>query len=270
VDDLAATTPTTGSAVRHGPLWGARAADWALNEEQQTPTYEEVMRRLGLRDSQRVLEVGCGTGVFLRMAADRGVAVSAIDASQELVAIARERVPEADVRVGEMQALPHADDTFDVVAGFNAFFFAADMVEALREAARVAKPGGQVAIQVWGRPDRCDLTAMKHAIASVAPPDPDGAKPAAPALWQEGVLEGIASTAGLTPRESFDVSWSYWFLDDDTLARAMLAPGLVVELMQIVDEATVRVAILEALAPYRHAGGGYALRNEWHTLIATA
>jgi SAM-dependent methyltransferase len=269
VDEMAATTPTTGSALRHGPLWGARAADWALNEEQQTPTYEEVTRRLGLRDGHRVLEVGCGTGVFLRMAADRGVAVSGIDASRELVAIARERVPEADVRVGEMQALPHADNEFDAVLGFNAFFFAADMVEALREAVRVTKPGGQVAIQVWGRPERCDLTAMKHAVASVAPVHPDGDEPAPPALWEDGVLEGVASAAGLTPREAFDISWSFWFPDYETLARAMVSPGLVVELLQIVEEATVRAAILEALAPYRLADGGYALRNEWHTLIAT-
>jgi hypothetical protein len=79
----------------------------------------------------------------------------------------------------------------------------------------------------------------------------------------------MASAAGLTPREAFDISWSFWFPDYETLARAMVSPGLVVELLQIVEEATVRAAILEALAPYRLADGGYALRNEWHTLIAT-
>ena len=51
-----------------------------------------------------------------------------------------------------MQFLPYDDDQFDVVAGFNSFFFAADMVAALREAARVAKLGTPVVIQVWGRP----------------------------------------------------------------------------------------------------------------------
>jgi cyclopropane fatty-acyl-phospholipid synthase-like methyltransferase len=66
------STTTTGSAQRWGPLWGARARDWAANEEQQAPTYAKAIRRVGITGGQRVLEVGCGSGVFLRAAADRG------------------------------------------------------------------------------------------------------------------------------------------------------------------------------------------------------
>jgi len=102
--------------------------------------YEDAIRRVGLARGQRVLDIGCGTGVFLRAAADRGAEVFGLDASDALLEISRTRVPEADLRVGEMQALPYEDDFFDVVAGFNPFFFAADMVAALREAKRVAKP----------------------------------------------------------------------------------------------------------------------------------
>lgn len=168
-----------------------------------------------------------------------------------------------------MQFLPYEDDLFDVVAGFNAFFFAADMVAALREAGRVAKPGATVVIQVWGRPDRCDLTAMKQAVSSLAPP-PDPGTPAPPALWQPGVLEGIADRAGLAPRSAFDLSWAYEFPDDDALARAMLAPGLIIDLVDAVGEAPVREATVAALSPYRDPNGGYRLTNEWHTLLATA
>src|SRR5438046_315403 len=138
-------------AAQWGRLWGSRARDWAASEEQQTPTYEEAIRRVGLSAGQRVLEVGCGTGVFLRLAADRGAEVFGLDASEALIDLARERVPEADLRVGDLQSLPYEDDTFDVVAGFNAFFFAVDLVGALREAGRVARPGAPVVIQVWGR-----------------------------------------------------------------------------------------------------------------------
>ena len=67
--------------------------------------------------------------------------VSGIDASEGLLEIARERVPEADLRLGDLQTLPYADDTFDLVTGFTSFFFADDMVAALREAGRVARPG---------------------------------------------------------------------------------------------------------------------------------
>lgn len=265
---MTAVTPTAGSAHRHGPLWGARARDWAVNEEQQLPTYEEAIRRIQLRAGQRVLEVGCGTGVFLRAASDCGARVVGLDASTELIELARERVPEAELHVGDMQFLPFESDTFDAVTGFNSFFFAADMVAALREAGRVARPGSPVVIQVWGRPERCDLTAMKQAIQSLLPP---AAPPSAqPGLWQAGVLEGMAEAAGLTPRSAFDLSWAYEFEDEQALADAMLAPGLVVELVDEVGEEPVRDAIVAGLAPYRTQDGGYRLENEWHTLIATA
>jgi hypothetical protein len=57
-----------------------------------------------------------------------------------------------------------------IFTGFNSFFFAADMVAALREARRVAKPGAPVVIQVWGWPERCDIEAMKHAVAACRRP----------------------------------------------------------------------------------------------------
>lgn len=266
---MTATLPAEGSAKRHGELWGARARAWAENEEQQVPTYDEALRRTGIGAGTAVLEVGCGSGVFLRRAADAGARVSGLDAAAELIEIARERVPEADLRLGDLQFLPYEDDSFDVVAGFNSFFFAADMVAALSEARRVAKPGGTVLIQVWGRPDRCDLTAMKQAVGPyMPPPPPDAAKP--PVLSEPGVLEAIASQAGLEPQTAFDVRYSFEYEDEDTLSRRMLAPGLIVEAVRRSGEDQVRRAIVDGLADYRLPDGSYRLENEWHFLIARA
>jgi SAM-dependent methyltransferase len=266
--DMTATKPSTGSAGRHGEIWGARAGDWSEIEDQQAPTYDEGMRRLGITPGQLVLDVGCGSGAFLRAAADRGARVCGLDASERLLELARARVPEADLRVGDMQFLPYEDDLFDAVTGFNSFFFAADMTAALREARRVAKPGAPVLIQVWGHPDRCDLTAMKPALASLRAASEPG--PPAPPLWEPGVLERVAASAGLAPQDAFDVSWAYEYADEDALARAMLSPGLVVEAIRTSGEAAVRDAIVAALAPYRSASGGYRLQNEWHYLVARA
>ena len=266
---MTSATSTSGTAARHGDIWGPRARDWAENEDQQLPTYEEAIRRAGIGAGQRVLDLGCGSGVFLRAAADRGARVSGLDASEALLAIARERVPDADLRVGDIQFLPYEDDGFDVVTGFNSFFFTADMVAALREAGRVAKPGAPVVIQVWGRPERCDLTAMKAAFHKLlGPDDPDG--PPAPPLWEPGTLEGIAEAAGLRPETAFDLSSEIDYPDEPTLARLMLAPGLVVEAIRAVGEEPVRAAIVEALARFRTADGGFRLRNEWHYLLARA
>ena len=113
-------------------------------------------------------------------------------------------MPEADLRVGDLQRLPYADDTFDVVTGFYSFFFADDMVAALREAGRVAKPGAPVVIQVWGRPERFDLGLMKAVLARFRPPAARG--PARPRrCGKPGVLEDLAAQAGLTPSAAFDV-----------------------------------------------------------------
>src|ERR671923_1183445 len=145
-----ASTTGTGSASRWGPLWGARPADWALSEDRQLPTYEAALERTGLEPGWRVLDIGCGAGAFLRLVADGRAEPSGLDASEALIAFAQTRLPQADLRVGEMEELPWDDDSFDLVTGFNSFFFANDMVAALREAGRVAKSGARVVIQVWG------------------------------------------------------------------------------------------------------------------------
>jgi SAM-dependent methyltransferase len=266
---MASATTLPGSAERNGELWGARAADWALNEVRQVPTYEEAIDRAGLESGQRVLEVGCGTGVFLGVAAEYGAEVHGIDASAPLLDIARQRVPEADLHMGDMQFLPFEDDSFDMVAGFNAFFFADDIVAALREAGRVAKPGAPVVIQVWGRADRCDVQSIMKAFAAFRPAPVRGT-PQPPPLSQPGVLEGVASDAGLTPQDAFDVSWAYHFPDEATAVRALLSPGPLVAAAEVHGVKPLRAVLREALAPYRTANGGYLLQNEWHFLIARA
>jgi SAM-dependent methyltransferase len=266
---MQSTTPSSGSGERWGPLWGSRAVDWAANEEQQVPTYEEAIGRVGIVPGQLVLDLGCGSGVFLRAAADQGATVFGLDASSELIEIARGRVPEADLRVGEMEALPYEDETFDLVTGFNSFFFAADLVAALREAARVAKPGAPVVIQVWGRPERCRLEAMKQVVRPLmSEPSPD--QPPPPQLWKPGVLEAIATSAGLAPGAAFDVVWAYEYPDQTTLGSAMVAPAGIATLAGPEREPQLREAIVEALASCRTPSGRYRLENEFHFLIARA
>jgi SAM-dependent methyltransferase len=257
------------SAERWGPLWGARPRDWAISEEQHVPSYEAALSRLRLEPGQRVLDIGCGVGVFLALVAEHGAEPHGIDASETLIALARERLPEADLRVGDMESLPYEDDTFDLLTGFTSFFFANDMVAALREAGRVAKPGSPVVIQVWGAHGRCSLDAIKPLVRPFFPGyDPDAPPP--PDIAAPGALEGIASAAGLTPAGVFDVSWSYVYEDDEALLRGMLSAGGVGDAAGPAHEPGLRAGLLEALAPFRTAGGGYRLENEWHTLVATA
>jgi SAM-dependent methyltransferase len=259
----------SGSAERWGPLWGARADDWARSEEQHVPVYEEAIRRVGLRPGQRVLDVGCGAGVFLGLAADRGAEPYGIDASEALIELARERVPGADLRVGDMQFLPYGDDRFDVVTGFTSFFFAEDLVAALREAGRVAVPGAPVVMQVWGRPERCDLEAMKKIVRPFLPAPPSDQQDRPP-LWRPGVLEEIAAAAGLAPREACDFAFAYEYPDAETLGRLLLAPAGFATLIPPEREEATCAQIVDALASCRTAQGSYRLENEYRFLVATA
>lgn len=265
-------TPTTtapSSAERWGPLWGARPADWALSEDQQIPTYEEALRRVTVEPGAAVLDVGCGVGAFLRLVAQRGAAPFGLDASEALLELARERVPEAELRVGDMEALPYADDTFDLVTGFNAFFFANDFTAAVREAGRVAKPGAPVVIQVWGAHEHNDLEAMKTIARPFFPPRPADAPPELD-YSKPGVLEDIAAEAGLTPVEAFDVRWAFSFPDDDTLGRAMVAPAGIALIAGAEREDELKAAIVAGLADHRTGDGGYRLESEFRLLIARA
>jgi SAM-dependent methyltransferase len=264
-----ASSAVAGSASRWGSLWGARPADWALSEDLQIPTYEAALRRVGLESGQRVLDIGCGVGVFLRLVAERGGEPHGIDASEALVAFARTRLPDAELRVGEMEDLPWDDDGFDLVTGFNAFFFANDMVAALREAGRVAKPSAPVVIQVWGAHERCDLEAMKQIARPFLPPRPPDAPPD-PDLSRPGALEALATQAGLTPESEFDTTWALEYPDAATLGHAMIAVAGLAILAGPEREHELKTAIVDGLAPYRRADGSYRLSNEYHYLIARA
>jgi hypothetical protein len=143
----------------------------------------------------------------------------------------------------------------------------AGMIAALREAGRVARRDARVVIQVWGRPERCNLEAQKQVARRYAPPPPPGA-PAPPKLWEPGVLEALASEAGLTPESAFDFSYAFVYADEETLARLLTAPMGLAELAGPARETALRREIVDALAPYRLPDGSYRLNNEFHYLVA--
>ena len=255
----------SAEAARHGRIWGARAAAWAEEEAAEAPKYEEPLARAGIAPGWVVLDVGCGAGAFLALAARRGARVAGLDASEALLAIARRRVPDANLRLGDMQRLPFGDDAFDAVTGFNSFSLVPDMAAAVREAGRVARPGAPVVIQVWGRPERVGLTQMFAALRALR-----GAPPPGPPLATPGALEAVAEAAGLPPGEAFDVAVTLAYPDEPALLRRMLSPGPVAELVDAVGEEAVTEAILRSLAPCRSPDGGYRVATEWRTLIARA
>ena len=259
---------------RQSDLWSERARDWADVMEGWSgwgiPIYRHVLERVVVGRGTSLLDVGCGAGRFSRIAADRGAAVSGLDATASFVEIARERVPDGDFRVGDMEDLPWADDSFDVVTGFNSFFIAADMVRALREARRVARPGASVAMTVFGRPERCQSTAVFSSLRPFMPAGADGVADAGPGLHEEGTLETRATEAGLSPKEAGFLEFAEEYPNLETMLRGYLAAPPFVRAARAAGEEAVRESLTEALRQFETASGRYRLEDEVRYLVAVA
>lgn len=257
-----------GTAKVQGSIWGARARDWAeVQEVLSSPLYEAVLEKAGVREGASVLDVGCGSGTFCEMASRLGATVSGIDAAESLVAIASERVPDGEFRVGEMEVLPYADRAFDVVTGFSSFQFAANPAGALREACRVSRTG-TVVIAVFGKPEESESTAYIKALGSMLPPPPPNA-PGPFALSVDGALEDLARKAGLTPGVVETVSCPWDYPDEETALRGLLSSGPAIRAIQVKGEDVVRDTLLNALVAFKTRSSGYRLGNSLRYMVAS-
>jgi SAM-dependent methyltransferase len=260
---------TPSSAEHQGRIWGARARDWAALAEPGTePLFAETLAALGVGAGTRHLDVGCGAGLACVLSARRGAIVAGIDASEPLVEIARERLPEADLRVGPMELLPFADGVFEAVTGFNSFQFAADRVAALEEARRVTRRGGLLGFGVWDLPEHCESMKVLGALKALLPKPAPGAPPHVP-VATPGLLDGLLRSAGWTPERTSSVSCPFVFPDLASAMRAFLAAsGL--SLSITAPQPEVDRVFTEAFAPFRDAAGGYRLENRFLSVVARA
>ena len=101
---------------------------------------------------QRVLDVACGTGVLAREAAARvgPGSVVGLDRNPVMLEEARRAAPAIDWQLGRAEEMPFAAGAFDVVVSQFGLMFFDDQAAALREMRRVLRPGGALAVAVWG------------------------------------------------------------------------------------------------------------------------
>jgi SAM-dependent methyltransferase len=117
----------------------------------------ELVDAARVASADRVLDVGCGTGIVARTAADRVAAqaqVVGLDINDGMLAVARRIAPGVGWQQGDATALPFTDSSFDVVMSQFALMFFSDRITALTEMRRVLKPDGRLAVAVWGPYER--------------------------------------------------------------------------------------------------------------------
>lgn len=125
---------------------GRRAREVYGAEDVHDFARRAILDALALQPGDRLLDVGCGGGLLLRDALASGATVTGLDHSEEMVRLARERAPQADVVLGRAEHLPFADESFTAIAMSIVFFFLPDPIKVLRECRRVLAPSGRLAV----------------------------------------------------------------------------------------------------------------------------
>ena len=214
--------------------WGRRAAEFAtLSEPANAREYVAMHHRLGITDGDRLLDLACGSGLALELATLRGASVAGIDASDRLIAVAQDRLPTGDLRVGDMHALPWEDHSFDVVTSFRGIW--GTTPAALAEVRRVLVPGGRLGFTVWGHikasPGAWSLSPFRLASQPKVENQANMV-----ALGRPGAGEELLSRYGFEDVSRMTVPFAWEFADPESYARALASTGPAYEAIQSVGE----------------------------------
>lgn len=180
------TTPVLSSADPFTDFKAKQREGWskfAALELTTTPPAARLVSFAGIKPGDKVLDVGCGTGVAAITARRVGAKVTGLDLTPALLERARENAAIAgfgDVawKEGDAEALPFKDGEFDAVISQYGHMFAPRADVVAREMLRVLRPGGRIAFSTW--PPDVGLGHM-FAVAGRHNPPPPGATP--PGAW---------------------------------------------------------------------------------------
>ncbi len=215
-----------------------------------------------------VLDLGCGTGELAAAAVARGARVVGVDADADAVRVAAGAVPRGRFRVADAHDLGAVDalgGPFAVVAAMQLLTHVANPLRVLREAARVAVPGGTLVASVWGREQECDVRVFGEALAPWLPRRAPGGPPT---LTDPDHLRKVAWLAGLAVAGVDEVVCPFDYPDEAALLDPLLASGIGRAAVARAGEPAVRRAVRARVAPFRLAGGGYRLQNLFRVLVA--
>ncbi len=108
--------------------------------------YRWILRLLRVESGERLLDVSCGVGVLNGCAEDKGLVSHGMDFSREAVGQARENAAHSSIVLGDAQALPYPDGSFDYVTNVGSIEHYLDPAQGVQEMVRVLRDGGRACI----------------------------------------------------------------------------------------------------------------------------
>lgn len=121
------------------------ASEYARHRRVHPGVLRSILDTSGLGRESKVLDVGCGTGNYLSALVEAtGCEAYGIDPSEEMLAVARSRLPDAVLLKGQAEQIDFSDCEFDLVFSTDVIHHVRDREQYYREAYRVLKPGGKV------------------------------------------------------------------------------------------------------------------------------
>jgi SAM-dependent methyltransferase len=240
------------NATVQGELWSSDPQAWAATAEGRVlPLYEQVLERLRPAPGTRLLDAGCGAGLFADLAARTGADVTGLDAAPGLIDHARRRRPSARYVLADLARMPFPDGSFDIVTAFNSVLYAADPRRALAEIARVSAPRGRAVVTVGAGPQQARSAALINPLAPRGQvPDTGGLDLADADAARTALLD-----AGFDTVTSADVAFDVLYANEAEAVAAQLPAGPVAAAVRHSGRAAVESALRSLFASLTRADG---------------
>ena len=204
-----------------------------------------------VQPGQRVLDVACGTGVLARHVATvvgKGGSVAGLDAGRGMLAVAKRMAPSVEWQEGAAESLPYDDASFDAVLCQFGLMFFQDRQGALREMARVLKPGGRLAVAVWESLENSEAYPLEVALLEqLAGKEAADALRAPFVLGNRGDLSALFQPSGLEDIEIATLHGTARFPSIRTMVEADLRGWLPV-MGVVLDDTLIERILAESEA----------------------
>ena len=133
-----------------GKKWGAAGKEYEEISRQIADSIQHAVDRLTPQPGEEILDLATGTGWTARVVAASGANTTGVDIAEEKISAARELSPNTiDFHVGDAEALPFEDGSFDAVISTCGIQFVTNPEDAISELTRVLRPGGRFVATLW-------------------------------------------------------------------------------------------------------------------------